>query len=508
MARRVYELASMLGLSNKQMIDMLWENNIEVKNHMSVVEANFEDRIIKEVISQSSFTSHKNNSALKFVHIVGLFYKNDYKINFNDDINIFIAENGFGKTTILNIIVATLKRDKNKLKKLPFKSIKLGINEEIIEISKEELDYIGFSKSQIRELLTRLREFVPEEKYRIIRNKYVHTNEIDIDEIFYLLKRYSYMEDIHDNFMWEYKSRLIKKKEGNKLEQKFKIIEKALNKEEVLYLPTYRRIEEELDNFLQLSENEKRSLKCKFDSSTINFGMDDVETVINELTSKLKEDAITHYSIMNGEILDDLLSNKLELTNKEKMRIDADKIKIVIGRIGESRIKKLDKLMDFITNDSDVENRSFLEYYLFKLISIYESQKIIDEKIKKYRDVCNGYLVNKEIVYDEVIAEVRIIDKENGENISFSELSSGEKQILSLFSKLYLNTSKPMIFVIDEPELSLSIIWQQKLLKDIYDSGKIVLLIATTHSPFIFKNKFRTFAKELKMFEKRGVLND
>ncbi|MDD3225627.1 MAG: AAA family ATPase [Clostridium sp.] len=507
MARRVYELASILGLSNKQMIDILWENNIDVKNHMSIVEENFEDRITKEVISQSSFISHKNNSSLKFVDIVGLFYKNDYKINFNDDINIFIAENGFGKTTILNIIVATLKRDKNKLKKLPFKSIRLGINEEIIEISKEELDHIGFSKSQVRELLLRLREYIPEEKYRNIRNKYMHTNEIDIEEIFYLLKRYAYIEDIHDNFMWEYKSSLVKKKEGNKLDQKFKLIEKAL-KEEVLYLPTYRRIEVELDNFVQLSENEKRSFKCKFDSSTINFGMDDVETVINELTSKLKEDAINHYSIMNGEILDDLLSNKLGLSNKEKMRIDVDKIKIVVGRIGESRIKKLDKLMDFITNDSDVENKSFLEYYLFKLISIYESQKTIDEKIKKYRDVCNGYLVNKEIVYDEVIAEVRIVDKENGENINFSELSSGEKQILSLFSKLYLNTSKPMIFIIDEPELSLSIVWQQKLLKDIYDSGRIVLLIATTHSPFIFKNKFRTFAKELKMFERRGGLNE
>lgn len=104
-------------------------------------------------------------------------------------------------------------------------------------------------------------------------------------------------------------------------------------------------------------------------------------------------------------------------------------------------------------------------------------------------------------MYDEVRTEVLIEDKENGKKISFQNLSSGEKQILSLFCKIYLDTSKQVIFIIDEPELSLSIIWQRRLIEDIYNSGKIALLIATTHSPYIFKNKYRCYAKELATFE-------
>ena len=66
-------------------------------------------------------------------------------------------------------------------------------------------------------------------------------------------------------------------------------------------------------------------------------------------------------------------------------------------------------------------------------------------------------------------------------------LSSGEKQIISIFSKLYLdNTNKNCVILFDEPELSISIEWQKTLITDIMNSKKCSLLIAVTHSPFIF----------------------
>ncbi|PFW56898.1 ATP-binding protein [Bacillus cereus] len=506
MAIKVYELASILGLTNNQMIEVLWGHNINVENHMSIVDEKVQEQIIQELIpkgkGKSKSTSHKNNSSLRFVEIKGLFYKYDYLIDLDKDINIFIAENGFGKTTILNIIIATLKQDRAKLRKLPFESIILGINETVVEISKEDLN-----QNDIKHVLEEMKEDLPVLTYRRLLSKFKKNREIDMDEIYYWLGRVS-----ADNKNGKYN--LINKKflnlenEANlRLEESFKKIEKLI-KEEVLDFPTYRRIEEELDSFVKLTADEKQQFKSKLDSSTINFGIEDVEVIINQLTDKLKQDAINHYSRMNGEVLDDLLSNKAELSHKEKREIDLEKIKIVIGRIGKNRIKELDKLMSFLEDNSEVENKNFLEYYLFKLINIYEGQKSIDEKIKKYRDVCNGYLVNKEIIYDEVIAEVRIEDKDNGEEINFSELSSGEKQILSLFSRLYLTASKPAIFIIDEPELSLSMVWQKKLLEDIYDSGRISLMIVTTHSPFIFKNSFRTFAKELKSFRRQGNMNE
>ena len=75
-----------------------------------------------------------------------------------------------------------------------------------------------------------------------------------------------------------------------------------------------------------------------------------------------------------------------------------------------------------------------------------------------------------------------------------SKLSSGEKQIISLFAKIYLSDYKSYIILFDEPELSLSMIWQKQLLPDILDSKKCNFLLAVTHSPFIFDNELDQYA--------------
>ena len=84
-------------------------------------------------------------------------------------------------------------------------------------------------------------------------------------------------------------------------------------------------------------------------------------------------------------------------------------------------------------------------------------------------------------------------------------LSSGEKQIVSLFSKLYLESAKKCILLIDEPELSISMKWQKMLLPDIMRSGNCRLLLTVTHSPFIFDNEFDNDAHDMwYCFNKRG----
>ena len=46
----------------------------------------------------------------------------------------------------------------------------------------------------------------------------------------------------------------------------------------------------------------------------------------------------------------------------------------------------------------------------------------------------------------------------------------------------------------DEPELSLSINWQQELLPDIINSKKCNFLFCVTHSPFIYDNDVQKYA--------------
>jgi len=63
-----------------------------------------------------------------------------------------------------------------------------------------------------------------------------------------------------------------------------------------------------------------------------------------------------------------------------------------------------------------------------------------------------------------------------------------------------LESSEEFILLFDEPELSLSIEWQKLLLPDILKSGKCRLLLAVTHSPFIFDNELDLNANDLDIF--------
>jgi predicted ATPase len=505
MERRVYELASILGVTNEQMIEILWDNNINAKDHMSIINGEDFNRML---IIQNSFNNYKttlntNRSSLKSIKINGLFYKKGYNyyFNFKDDINILIAENGSGKTTILNIIISILKGEVEKLKALPFESVDIDIKGKKYTINKNNLIDNNIDKEELMFMLRRLRGALPTEIYLNLRDSIEHNQTIDIYQIKYLIDRYSLnrsyqLDDISYRAIRELEYLSRKNGYNHETIKLFEEISKAID-DEILAFPTYRRIEEELDRVIELSEQQKNDLRYKLNNSTLNFGISDIKNTIEQLTEKLRQDANDYYTKMNAEILNDLLSNEVKLNKAQKNKIDKDKINIVIGRIGENKIKKLDKLRNFIDNTSNVQNGEFLQYYIFKLINIYEAQKPLDDKIKKYKEICNKYLVNKQMVYDEVKVKVMIVDNETKQEILLEHLSSGEKQILSLFARLYLSTTKPCIFIIDEPELSLSIIWQKNLLEDIYDSNKINLLIVTTHSPFIFKNRFRTFAKEL-----------
>jgi predicted ATPase len=75
-----------------------------------------------------------------------------------------------------------------------------------------------------------------------------------------------------------------------------------------------------------------------------------------------------------------------------------------------------------------------------------------------------------------------------GRTIPLDALSSGEKQMISLFAKLFLYPPDQKIVLIDEPELSLSLEWQRQILIDIINTPLCSQIVAITHSPFIFDN--------------------
>ena len=64
-------------------------------------------------------------------------------------------------------------------------------------------------------------------------------------------------------------------------------------------------------------------------------------------------------------------------------------------------------------------------------------------------------------------------------------LSSGEKQILILLTEALLRVDEPVVYIADEPELSLHVTWQEKLLESLVTLGGQKQIIVATHSPDI-----------------------
>ena len=104
------------------------------------------------------------------------------------------------------------------------------------------------------------------------------------------------------------------------------------------------------------------------------------------------------------------------------------------------------------------------------------------------------------MVYNESNVTVNIVRRKNNRLVDIETLSSGEKQIISLFAKLYLQKDENLAIFFDEPELSLSIEWQKSLLPDILNSKKCSFLFNTTHSPFIFENELMENAVDLSTY--------
>lgn len=67
-------------------------------------------------------------------------------------------------------------------------------------------------------------------------------------------------------------------------------------------------------------------------------------------------------------------------------------------------------------------------------------------------------------------------------------LSSGEKQMLCVLLVVYLQDGMPAVLFMDEPEVSLHMDWQQRLISTIRTLNPHVQIILTTHSPAIIMN--------------------
>jgi len=424
--------------------------------------------------------------------ITKLYEERNVRIQFSDPYKILVAENGYGKTTILNSFYALLSGEVSKLRKISFEEIGLVFRDgETISFKKSEFEAelalirehplfehieSRFGQEFILHLLDDVR------RLPLHRMEMSHSFKRVVDELD--LPARVLKDGLLDFRHKRPQGRKVKSSTQDKLEK----ISNKINLK-TLYLPTYRRVEEDIRAFSNSGRHQQ---------SSINFGMRDVQENIEQITSEILSSSVAWFSKINGEMLSQLVSG-FSVTPEMKNSIsDPKAVQIVLERIGK-HISEAQKrqILDLVETGEIQTNHDPLIYFVSNLLKVYEQQQENDEAIQNFTTVCNKYLVDKEIIYDESNVTIEIVRKKNSNAVDIESLSSGEKQIISLFAILYLQKKENLAIFFDEPELSLSMEWQKQLLPDIVNSGKCKFLFSTTHSPFIFENELESHTVDL-----------
>lgn len=110
----------------------------------------------------------------------------------------------------------------------------------------------------------------------------------------------------------------------------------------------------------------------------------------------------------------------------------------------------------------------------------------LSEPKKRFQDIVDDLFseTGKKIVRTE--NEIRF--SQIGEILLPYKLSSGEKQILAILLTVLVEDQQPYVLFMDEPEVSLHIEWQKRLIDLIQELNPNVQIILTTHSPAVIMN--------------------
>lgn len=114
---------------------------------------------------------------------------------------------------------------------------------------------------------------------------------------------------------------------------------------------------------------------------------------------------------------------------------------------------------------------------------LQERQKLIFAPRDKWLRIANDLFQRKAMELTPS-NELQFISR-TGRILKAQMLSSGEKQLLILLSETLLQRERPAVFIADEPELSLHVLWQEKLVASLRALNPAAQIIAATHSPDI-----------------------
>ncbi len=449
------------------------------------------------------------------VEITRLFNSFDLKVPIVNNRLVLVGENGSGKSTLVSMLFLFLTKQWRKLKEYSFESMTVVISGNSLTVSKDELIISHRSRrGELRTLNDRLAflNITPTTALKMFSPNIYHQikevlPDLSVSRIRNMLERLinedSLFVDDNDN--------LSK-------------IESMLNMR-VLYLPTFRRIERDLESILPLLEKRYNSPSAKNEDSDVEkkhielveFGMEDVLALVSNSMNSLNNTFRNSLSSITGGFLRVVLRKEYKKADTSFLNeMDENDVKRILERIDESVLSKQDrealiKVIQRLNKKKTTTDIDLVSVHIIsELIKLHKRQLENEESVRTFASVCNKYLNNKGFIFDSNHFTLPVRKRKKigdhvyvylPEEIILSQLSSGEKQIVSLFAHLYLSVHKDYLIIIDEPELSLSVPWQSRFLPDILATGRCSGIIAVTHSPFIYENEFVNNVHSMEEFQ-------
>ena len=173
------------------------------------------------------------------------------------------------------------------------------------------------------------------------------------------------------------------------------------------------------------------------------------------------------------------------------------------GLISARNLPDLTKFKSIFTGDKvSRELIGICSLFLTDLAQKLEYSTKLLLKIELFQKILNSHLAGKDTRISEAQG-LEVYLKTNKKQIELKKLSSGEQHLIVLFHSLIFQTTEGGICLIDEPEISLNIDWQDQFIDTLKDVAKLIPLqfIVATHSPQIIA-RHRTAMRPMRSVKK------
>ena len=419
---------------------------------------------------------------LERIIIEKLFGYYDYDIRFNDEkVTIITGPNGYGKTTILRIIKAYANRNFFLFMVLKYDKITLSFSDNTnIEIKK--VNELPDHQSQviIKNLTSGNEELFPDEKWlkdwfrENGRSHYKKTIFQDISDGF---ESSNDIEQIIQRLRKYYGIRIRVKKDELPPRGMRRLPELSFPS-----VPLYNAylIKEQRLHFLG---NESRYIDT--DEQPALF--DTIDAHARDLKNRMVE-VSTEYA-RKAQGLDTSFPQRLF---EQQNRITKITYHSAIQEISDKQ-RQLEEfgLSDTLPKTGEIqfedENAKVLQTFVEDSRQKLEVFDDILGRLNSFHQILQRLLFpNKKIVFSQKTG-FYFTTIDTNEEIPLRLLSSGEQHQIVMWYELLFKAPKQSLILIDEPEISLHVSWQDSFIKNLLEILKIqdINVIVATHSPQI-----------------------